>query len=173
EIRYNLRNKGYHIPFDIDNIPFNDLKFPTSNGKIQISNFHIKLFNPTTDILLHRNNDEFYLLSPSHKYFIHSQFGEIYGEFKKDFTKVFLNPIDIETLRLKPNEEVLVSNDFGKAKYILDQKDSLKPGTALIYSGSPFIDTKYKNVNFLTPDKPEESGLSGAYFSTIIKISKI
>lgn len=173
ETRYHLRNDGYHIPFDIDDIPFNDLKFPTSNGKIQISHSHIKLFDPTTDILLHRNRDEFYLLSPSHKYYIHSQFGEIHEEFKKAFSKVFLHPIDIESLRLKPNEEVLVSNDLGEAKYILDQNNSLKPGTALIYSGLPFVDNEYKNVNFLTPDTPEESGLSGAYFSTVVKISKI
>ena len=173
ETQYHLRANGYHIPFDRDDIPFNDLKFPTSNGKIQISRSHIKLFDPKIDILVHRNKDEFYLLSPSHKYFIHSQFGEIHREFKKAFSKVFLHPIDIESLRLKPNQEVLVSNDLGEAKYFLDQKDALKPGTALIYSGLPFANNEHTNVNFLTLDKPEESGLSGAYFSTIIKISKI
>ena len=173
ETQYALRKDGYHIPFDVDNIPFNDIKFPTSNGKIQISRSLLKLFDPKIDFLLHRNIYEFYLLSPSHKYFIHSQFGMIHEEFKKVFSKVFLHPIDIKSLRLKLNDEVVVSNDLGETKYLLDQDDSLKPGTALIYSGLPFADIENKNVNFLTPDIPEESGLSGAYFSTIVKISKV
>ena len=172
ETRHDLRKDGYHIPFDLEDIPFNDIKFPTFNSKIQIPLSLLKLFDLKLNFLLRRNRDEFYLLSPSHKYFIHSQFGEIHGDYKNVFSKVFLHPIDIESLQLKHNDEVVVSNNLSEAKYILDKNNSLKLGTALIYSGLPFADIKYKNVNFLTPDKPEESELSGAYFSTIVKISK-
>ena len=123
--------------------------------------------------MLRRNKNEFYLLSPSHKYFIHSQLGEIHKDYKKIFSKIFLNPSDIESLGLKPNDEVLVSNEFSKARYKLDRNIALKPGTALIYSGSPFVNKEHENVNIFTPDKPEESGNSGAYFSTVVKISRI
>jgi len=172
-IQQNLRDNGYHIPFGTNDIPFNDLNFPTFNGKIQIHSSHISLFDQKLDVLLRRNKNEFYLLSPSHKYFIHSQFGEIHEGYKKIFSKIFLNPIDIESLGIKPPQEVLVSNKYSKARYILDQNIALKPGTSLIYSGSPFVNNEYENVNIFTPDKPEESGNSGAYFSTVVKISRI
>jgi len=173
ETQQKLKLNGYYIPFGIDDIPFEDLNFPTFNGKIQIQSSNLELFDPKLDFLLHRNQNEFYLLSPAHKYFIHSQTGEIHREFENDFGKIFLNPRDIESNGLELHENVLVSNKFGEAKFILDQNTALKSGTALIYSGLPFANTLYENVNFLTPEKPEESELSGAYFSVIVKISKI
>jgi len=172
EAQQSLKLKGYYIPLGVNDIPFKDLNFPTFNGKIQIQPSTMELFDPELDFLLHRNQNEFYLLSPSHKYFIHSQMGEIHREFENDFGKVYLNPNDLESMGLKPNEKVLVSNQFGKVKFILDQNNALKPGTALIFSGLPFANTQYENVNFFTSEKPEESKLSGAYFSVIIKISK-
>ncbi|GAH38614.1 unnamed protein product, partial [marine sediment metagenome] len=66
-----------------------------------------------------------------------------------------------------------VSNKNGKAKYNLGENPDLKPNTALIYSGFPFPNAEYKNVNIFTPEMAEESGRSGAYFSTIVKITKI
>ncbi|MHA1242467.1 MAG: molybdopterin-dependent oxidoreductase, partial [Promethearchaeota archaeon] len=167
-----LRTKGYYIPFDVNDIPFNNLKFPTSNGKIQIHQTDIEIFDQKLDLVLKRKDDEFYLLSQSHKYFIHSQMGEIHGEYENVFGKIFLNPYDIESIGLKLHQIVLVSNKFGKAKYILGGNSDLKPGTTLIYSGLPFTDSDYKNVNIFTPEMSEESKLSGAYFSTIVKITK-
>ena len=172
EAQQSLKLKGYYIPLGVNDIPFKDLNFPTSNGKIQIQLSALELFDSELDFLLHRNQNEFYLLSPSHKYFIHSQMGEIHREFENDFGKVYLNPNDLESMGLKPNEKVLVSNQFGKAIFILDQNNALKSGTALIFSGLPFANTLFENVNFFTSEKPEESKLSGAYFSVIIKISK-
>ncbi|MHA1459658.1 MAG: hypothetical protein ACTSQR_08365, partial [Promethearchaeota archaeon] len=109
----------------------------------------------------------------SHKYFIHSQMSEIHGEFENVFGKIYLNPYDIELIGLKLHEDLLVSNKFGKAKYNLGENSDLKSGTALIYSGLPFAHSDYKNVNIFTPETPEESRLSGAYFSAIVKITKI
>jgi len=168
-----LNLNGYYIPFGIDDIPFEDLNFPTFNGKIQIQISDLELFDPKLDFLLHRNQNEFHLLSPAHKFFIHSQMGEIHREFESVFGKIFLNSYDIELIGLELHETVMVSNKFGESKFILDQNNALKPGTALIYSGLPFANTIYENVNFFTPEKPEESELSGAFFSVIVKISKI
>ena len=168
-----LNLNGYYIPFGIDDIPFEDLNFPTFNGKIQIQISDLELFDPKLDFLLHRNQNEFHLLSPAHKFFIHSQMGEIHREFESVFGKIFLNSYDIESIGLELHEAVLVSNKFGESKFILDQNNVLKPGTALIYSGLPFANTIYENVNFFTSEKPEESELSGAYFSVIVKISRI
>ncbi len=172
-IQEHLRAKGYYISFDINDVPFDNLIFPTSNGKIQIHQTDIEIFDQNLDLVLKRKDDEFYLLSHSHKSFIHSQMGEIHGEFENVFGKVFLNPYDIKSIELKPHENVLVSNKIGKAKYILGENSDLKPGTALIFSGLPFVHSDYENVNIFTPEKPEESELSGAYFSAIVKITKI
>jgi anaerobic selenocysteine-containing dehydrogenase len=173
DIRQSLERNGYYIPFELSDIPYEDLNFPTLNGKIQIQNSTLELFDPKQDFLLLRGQNEFYLLSPAHKYFIHSQMGEIHKEFEDTFGKIFLNPSDIKSIGLKPNEEVLVSNKFSKGNYILNQDIALKPGVALIFSGLPFADTVCKNVNFFTSEKPEESKLSGAYFSTIVRLSNI
>jgi anaerobic selenocysteine-containing dehydrogenase len=107
EIRENLRDKGYHIPFSVNEIPFDDLQFPTHNGKIQVNPSYFALTDLKLDLQMPRNRNEFYLLSPSHKYFIHSQFSEIHGIYENEFDKVYLNPIDIKSLELKPNQEVL------------------------------------------------------------------
>jgi len=173
EVQQSIKLNGYYIPFAINDIPFEDLNFPTINGKIQIKQSDLELFDPKLDFLLCRNQNELYLLSPAHKSFIHSQMGEIHKEFEKDFSKIFLNPSDIELLGLVPGKEVLVTNKFNEAKFLLDQNNALKSGTALIYSGLPFINAVFKNVNYFTPEKPEESEKSGAFYSVIVKISKI
>ena len=172
-IQEELRTKGYYIPFNINEVPFNNLIFPTSNGKIQIHQTDIEIFDQNLDLVLKRKEDEFFLLSQSHKYFLHSQMGEIHREFENVFGKIFLNPYNIESIGLKLHENVLVSNKFGEAKYILGENSDLKAGVALIYSGLPFAHSDYKNVNIFTPEMSEESGYSGAYFSTIVKITKI
>jgi anaerobic selenocysteine-containing dehydrogenase len=173
EIQQKLKLNGYYIPFGLNDIPYEDLNFPTFNGKIQIDSSYLDLFETNLKILSSRGQNEFYLLSPAHKYFIHSQMSGIHEAFENDFRRVFLNPADIKSLDLRPNEEVLVSNEFSKGRYILDQDNALKSGIALIYSGFPFANAPVKNVNFFTSEKPEASELSGAYFSTKITISKI
>jgi anaerobic selenocysteine-containing dehydrogenase len=172
-IQEDLRTKGYYIPFDFDDVPYNNLLFPTSNGKIQIQQMDIEIFDQYLDTLLQRKEDEFYLLSQSHKYFLHSQISQFHEEYAIIFGTIYVNPKDVESIDLTPDQKVLVSNKYGEAKYILGQNSDLKPGTALIYSGFPFAHSDYKNVNIFTPDISEESGYSGAYFSSIVKITKI
>jgi anaerobic selenocysteine-containing dehydrogenase len=173
EIQQDLKENGFSIPFEQNDIPYEDLNFPTTSGKIQIQPTNLELFNPELNFSLHRGQNEFYLLSPAHKYFIHSQMGELHENFKDVFNKIYLNPSDIESIGLKPNDEVIVSNQFSKGKYILEHNSALKQGIGLIYSGLPFANAISKNANFFTPERPEESQLSGAYFSTIVKISKV
>ena len=171
-IQEDLRTKGYYILFDINDVPFNNLIFPTSNGKIQIHQTDIEIFDQNLELLLPRKEDEFYLLSQAHKYFLHSQIGQLREEYASIFGTIYINPIDGKSLGLTPDQKVVVSNKYGEAKYTLGENSDLKPGTALIYSGIPFAHTEYKNVNIFTPEMSEESGLSGAYFSTVVKITK-
>jgi anaerobic selenocysteine-containing dehydrogenase len=172
-IRKNLMSNGYHILFDQSEIPFINYDFPTQNQKIQVKDINLGFGEHKLMQRLEREINEFILISPSHAYFLHSQLGQLNSKYYKDFSRIFLNPHDIKKLQLKVSEEVRVHNDYGSAKYIVATEKSLKSGTALIYSGKSSPYNQNSNVNFFTPDIPEESGLSGAYNSSVIQISKL
>lgn len=173
KIYKDLISKGYHLLFDQTQIPFKNLKFPTLNHKIQVQHINLRFGEKELNQKLNRKKNEFILISPSHSYFLHSQLGQLNSKYYEDFGRIFLNPEDIKTLDIDINEEVIVSNEYGYAKYILAELPSLKSGIALIYSGvsSPYNEST--NVNLFTPDIPEESGLSGAYNSSVIKVKKV
>ena len=172
-ISKDLRANGYHLLFNQQQIPFDNLEFPTPNHKIQIRNLSFDFGQDFLNKRLNRKLDEFVLISPSHSHFLHSQLGQLNSKYSKDFSKIFLNIEDIRALELNVGEEVVVSNEFGSGHYNLDELKILKPGTALIYSGGASAYEDRPNVNIFTPDIPEESGLSGAYYSTIIQVRKI
>jgi anaerobic selenocysteine-containing dehydrogenase len=173
KIRKNLLAEGYHLLFNQEQIPFSNLKFPTSNQKIQIRGLNFDFGKDYINQNLKRTQNEFILISPSHPFYIHSQLGQLNPSYAKDFSKIFLNPNDINMLDLHLEDEVIVSNEFGTARYYLAELKSLKPGTALIYSGGSFPYDKRPNVNIYTSDIPEELGLSGAYYSTKIQIQRV
>ena len=168
KIKQDVINQGYHILFNKNDVPLKELFSSISDKKI-IINTKILSENPYIPEL--NDPNEFYLISPSHKNRIHSQLGQINTTNLHDFDKVFLHPLDIEKLNLKKNDLLLVSNRYGQAEYFLDESDQLKPGVALIYSGSPLSSPNRTNVNLFTPQDPEKSRLSGSYNSTTIKIS--
>jgi len=172
-ISKNLRANGYHLLFTQQEVPFNNLEFPTPDHKIQLRNLRFDFGKEFLNQKLNRKLDEFVLISPSHSHLLHSQLGRINSQYCKDFNKVFLSPEDIRALQLKVGENLVVSNEFGTNNYNLDELKTLKPGTALIYSGGGSPYGERPNVNLFTPDVPEELGLSGAYNSTIIQIRRI
>lgn len=165
EIQKSIEKKGYYSLFDYDSVPFKNLKFPTSNGKIHLQGVK---FNFRAEGHFKLSDNEFFLLTPSHKSFIHSQFAQIHPEYLEDFQKVFLCLDDIKRLGYSIGEQVVVSNRYGSFKYILAEDNSLNHGIAMIYSGSPLnLD---HNVNRFTSNQPEELGLSGAYNSSKVLI---
>jgi anaerobic selenocysteine-containing dehydrogenase len=172
-LRNNVKTKGYHILFKKDDIPFQNLLFPTTTGKIELKNISLNFGLEHLNEKLQSQSDEFLLITPSYKYFLHSQLGQINNSFLKVFKKIYLNPIDIKKLKLKIGRLVKVSNDLGFAIYILEGFDAVKPGVALIYSGTPMGLPKSYNPNIFIPDKAEQLGCSGVYNSAIVKVEKI
>jgi len=173
KIREDIRIKGYHILFEKNYVPFKNLNFPTPNGRIQAHGPHFEFGKQELERRLNRNKNEFLLITPSHVYFLHSQLGQIHPRYLEVFHKIFLNQDDINALNLKVGNEVKVSNEYGSSKYIISESKVVKPGVALIFSGTPFPFSGNSNANLFTPDRPEELGLSGAYNSALIKIYKI
>lgn len=171
KIKKNLKSNGYHLLFKHNDVAFKDLNFPTLDGKIQLNNLHFQFGQLKLYQQLNRKKNSFFLITPSHKSFIHSQLGQLHPNHLEDFNKIYLNPLDIKKLDLRLAEEVLVSNELGNEKYIIEELNTLNIGVAMIYSGCP-LGSK-RNINSLISDKPEELGLSGAYNSALISISKV
>lgn len=172
-IQKQINSQGYYLLFDNNSIPFSNLKFPTSNSRIQAVGPHFKFGKMELKQKLNRKENEFLLISPSHFYFLHSQLGYLNSKYRDVFSKIFLRMEDIKRLDLVLDSQVLVSNKYSSEIYTLAESSILKPGTTLIYSGlaSNLIGTP--NVNYFTPNEPEELGLSGAYNSTLVEIIKI
>jgi anaerobic selenocysteine-containing dehydrogenase len=168
-IKKKLVIDGYYVLFGESDIPFKDLKFPTKNNKIQLENL---LLNFGKEKKKMRKFNEFHLITPSHKYFLHSQLGQLHPNYSEVFNHVFLCKEDIKLLGLK-DKKVIVFNKYGKGVYNVKESPALNTGTALIYSGSPFYNITNLNPNLFTPDIPEELGFSGAFNSAIVEIKKI
>ncbi|MFW9864856.1 MAG: molybdopterin-dependent oxidoreductase [Candidatus Thorarchaeota archaeon] len=168
-----LNSQGYYLFHNQKSVPYKNLKFPTTNNKIQAQGPHFKFGESEFGRIITRKENEFILISPSHYHLLHSQLGQLNLKYLADFGKVFLNKEDITQLKLNSGDNVLVSNDYGSAIYILSELRSLKKGTALIFSGASSPSNENVNVNIFTPDTPEELGLSGAYNSVKICIEKI
>jgi len=173
QIYKDLISNGYHLLFDQTQVPYKNLKFPTLSHKIQVQYINLKFGENELNQKLNRKKNEFILISPSHPYFLHSQLGQLNSKYYEDFGRIFLNPDDIKVLDLDIDKEVIVSNEYGHAKYVLAELSSLKSGIALIYSGASSPNNDSTNVNLFTPDIPEESGLSGAYYSSVIQVKKV
>ena len=172
EVHKNLNSKGYYLIHDQKSVPYENLEFPTPNNKIQALGPHFKFGESKLKQIINRKKNEFMLISPSHFHLLHSQLGQLNSKHLPDFDRVFLNKEDIIRLDLNVGDIVLVSNEYGSATYILSELKSLKPGVALIFSGASSPSNDNINVNFFTPDIPEELGLSGGYYSVLIRIEK-
>ncbi|MFW9950681.1 MAG: molybdopterin-dependent oxidoreductase, partial [Candidatus Thorarchaeota archaeon] len=163
DYKRNILIKGYHALFEVSDTPFNDLLFPTKSRKINLSELNIDFGFQRLKMVEDRKKNEFFLITPSHKYYIHSQLGRINKGVLSDFKNIYISKEDMKTHDLKEGMMVLVQNEYGKGKFILAKSSFLVKGIAMIYSGSPM-------ANFFTPDIPEELGESGAYNSAIIEI---
>ena len=172
KIQHGLHSNGYYLKFDIDDVPFNTLDFPTPNGRIQITGPLFKFGENSLKRKLNLKLNEFILITPSHSHFLHSQLEHLNSKYVDDFNKVYLLSEDIETLNLEIGHKVIVSNDYGSETYILAESPLLKHKTALIYHGLSSSLKGNPNVNCFIPDKPEELGLSGSFNSAIIEIKK-
>lgn len=172
-IRNELEQNGYYLHFDKEFVPFENLEFPTQNGHIITRGPHFDFGEKVLNQRLASKENEFLLITPSHRKFLHSQLKQIQPKYIKDFDKVFLLMDDLNKLNLKVGDRVSVSNNYGSGIYTLEDLPSLKPGVALIYSGLSSSLEGNTNANTFTPNRPEELGFSGAYNSAIVKISKI
>ena len=165
---------GYSLFFQEDSVFFKDLIFPTPSTKIELTKTSLNLPSPPVIFKFPEDDvsEEFLLLTPHHPRFLHSQLGVLNRKFYLEFEKVFVSKRDLDKLKCKIGDQVLVYNQFGKSEYIIDSLNSLQSGAALIYSGGPIRSNDTRNPNYFIPDIPEELGHSGSYNSAKIRIKK-
>lgn len=168
-----LKSNGYYLLHSQTEIPFQNLKFPTPNNKIQAGVVDFEFGKKEYERKFNRELNEFILITPSHGYFLHSQLGQLNNQYLKDFGRIYLNSNDIAILDLKVGEKVHISNEYGSAHYLVAEHRALKSGIALIYSGASSPNDSNVNVNIFTPDIPENLGKSGSYNSAIVRIQKL
>jgi anaerobic selenocysteine-containing dehydrogenase len=171
KIKENLNAQGFHLLFDKEDIPYKNLNFPTKNNLIQLNNISFEFSNEDLNRKFRRRLNEFLLITPPPSDYLHSQLGHIEENLLNIFEKIYLNQIDIEKLDLKIGKAVSVYNNLGNALYIVEKSEIIKPGLAIIYSGSPMA--KHPNPNLFTSDIPEEIGFSGAYNSALVRVKKV
>jgi len=168
EVQQDVLTRGYHLFVNQDTVPFDDLQFPTPNHRIQVT-----VPNISVSHLFDRKPGEFFLITPQHERFIHSQLGEINQDHAGDFDAVYLHPDDIAMIGADDGCIVEVSSGASNIPYTLLADSHLKPGTALLYSGGLSADNGKRNANFFTPGTPEALGHSGSYNSGKIMINRV
>ena len=172
-IRSSVLKDGYFPIFHEKDIPFENLKFPTLDGKIHLRVGFFK-FQDTLQYLHSRlEKYELILLTPSHPLFLHSQLGLVHRDAKQDFNKIFLNPVDMAVNEIKTGNLAKISNQLGEGTYQVEPLNTLRKGVAMIYSGMESPDFPGQNANIFVPDVPERMGGSGSYNMNIVKISKV
>ncbi|NMC04930.1 MAG: molybdopterin-dependent oxidoreductase [Candidatus Lokiarchaeota archaeon] len=165
-VKRDLVQKGFHLLIDEHDVLFEDMRFPTADGRI-----HAAI--PALPLVNKREPREFFLITPMHRRFIHSQLGELNEAVQHDFDLVYLHPADAPALSVHEGDAVWVSTGTTRRPYTLALDAGLAPGTALIYSGGPSVADGSRNANFFTPGIPESLGGSGSYNAGRVRITKV
>jgi len=164
DVEDDVASKGYHLFVDAGSVLYEDLQFPTSDGRI-------RAMLPVTQVR-EKEPGSFFLITPQHIGYLHSQLGVMAGEQHPEFDHVFLHPIDASLIGLTEGDAVIVSSRDVAREYVLGIDGTLKHGTVLLYSGGPSAENGACNANFFTPGTPERSGHSGSYNSGIVSIRR-
>jgi anaerobic selenocysteine-containing dehydrogenase len=165
-----------------ENIAFEDFKFKTPSGKIELFSEQAKALwgvseLPSYESLVEgqNNKDSHYplsLMSPNTKNRIHSQFGNL------DCIKIldpkpilWMSPKDAHARKLKEGEQVLVFNDRGEVKITLGFDYSLRPGNVVMVNG--YWNSEGGSPNLLSKGRETDMGHGTAFHDNMVEVKKI
>jgi len=167
------------LPPNYQEIAFEDLKFATPSGKIELLSTQAKkMWNvnvlPTYDECAVRPSREFpyYLLSPNTKNSIHSQFNNL--KLIKQFAPypvVFIHPIVAEMKKIKHNDMVKIYNNQGYFKLRASLNFSLHEQCVVITNG--WWISQGGTPNFLSTCRETDMGNGTAFHDVCVNIEKI
>ncbi len=163
--------KTSYLRFEEDEVAWQDKKFPTPSGKIELYSDTAKadgLSGLATYEDAQAGSDKYplRLLSCKIKGAMHSQ-----GfAFTIEIPVVYINPVTADHLQLKHDDDVVLKSEKGSLKSKLEIDDAISPDIAFVHEG--YLE-KSGAVNFLTTDFITDMGKQAAYYDTFVMIEKI
>jgi anaerobic selenocysteine-containing dehydrogenase len=183
-----LRDEGairLNMPGEF-HIPYRDLKFYTPSGKIEFYSdkmkgdgydplpAHIPIGEgPLTSPDLYEKYPV-YLLTPSAKSFLNSNFANIREQGSEEEPILELNSLDAGRRGIKTGDKVRVFNERGECALMASVGDYLKEGVAInkgIWWNS--LSPGGCNSNQTTPDRLADMGGGSTYNTNLVQIEKI
>jgi anaerobic selenocysteine-containing dehydrogenase len=167
-------------------IPYRDLKFYTPSGKIEFYSdkmkgdgydplpAHIPIGEgPLTSPDLYEKYPV-YLLTPSAKSFLNSNFANIREQGSEEEPILELNSLDAGRRGIKTGDKVRVFNERGECALMASVGDYLKEGVAInkgIWWNS--LSPGGCNSNQTTPDRLADMGGGSTYNTNLVQIEKV
>ncbi len=184
-----LRNEGairLNIP-DEFHMPYKDLKFHTPSGKVEFYSEKMKLDGydplpvyipvaegPLTSPELYKQHP-IYLLTPSAKSFLNSNFANIRNSRNEDERPTLeLNVSDAKERSIKTGDMVRVFNERGEFKVWASVGENVKEGVA-IHKGIWWnaLSPGGCNSNQTTPDRLADMGGGSTYNTNLVQIERV
>ena len=182
-----LLKKGPVLAMSNEEIAFEDMKFKTPSGKIELLSLDAKNIwgvseLPSCEVLKENpksNGGKYplFLMSPVTKNRIHSQFGNLDCITMLDPTQhVSMSSIDAKERNLKEGEMVRVFNARGEIDILLRLDNSIRPGNVVIYNG--YWNREPGGVqggspNLLSKGRETDMGHGAAFHDNMVDVIKI
>ena len=174
--------KGPVLAPGIEEIPFSDMRFLTSSGKIELlSEKAGTLWGgpilPSYERLEEGQkgkNSKFplSLMSPNSKNRIHSQFGNLKVIKALDPLPVMImSPTDALKRGISDGEKVRVFNERGELFIEVKFDFSLRPGNVVITNG--YWNTEGANPNILSKGRETDMGYGSAFHDNMVELEKV
>jgi len=172
-----LQERGHLLLGASPFIFFDDLKFDTPSGKIEIdSELAAKLGAsgvPTPEVDPPINPGQFRLLTPASSHWMNDSYAnDPHLLHIAGVPEVFVHPEDAELLSLKDGEQVELYNETGAIALTCRIDSSTQAGVLLSYKGRWPKLSDGSNVNMLHSPRPSDLGESTTVHSTMVGLRK-
>ena len=172
-----LQERGHLLLGDSPFIFFDDLKFDTPSGKIEIdSELAAKLGAsgvPTPEVDPPINPGQYRLLTPASSHWMNDSYAnDPHLLHIAGVPEVFVHPEDAELLSLKDGEQVELYNETGAIALTCRIDSSTQAGVLLSYKGRWPKLSGGANVNMLHSPRPSDLGESTTVHSTMVGLRK-
>ncbi len=158
-------------------IQFEDLKFPTNDGRIHLSSFAAVTDGlpliPEPHADMRPADNMLRLLSPASPWLLNSSYGnDIKIELQLMEANVVLNPQEAKLRGLQEGQIVILHNKTGKLELKLALDKGIPLGIALSHKGRwPKRQSDNSNVNVLNPGLKSDMGGSSSVHNIAVEIS--
>ncbi|MEM7221974.1 MAG: molybdopterin-dependent oxidoreductase [Pseudomonadota bacterium] len=173
-----LAEAGTIDPWDSPIIQFQNLKFPTPSGKIEVASDqaeadgHPRLPHPGADP--RPAAGRLRLLSPASKWVMNDSYGNDAGiQGKLGPVNVTLHPADAADMGVAEGDPVELANDLGRLAMVARLSDEVPRGAALAHKGRwPACEPSGASVNLLNPGLKTDMGESSCVHGVEVTVSR-